>query len=508
MAARQQICGIALFLFVLGCNGSGDVETESAKPLAIKDMQVINFEEIGVSLPCPPTYQKSNGFYGITNAEGTVHVRIDINSNGFTEVIKNFNSIPLRERSMILDSRENLEVEGMSAQLLHVSQEIRRRRLLKWIYVVGNDERTLMVTATFTADLADEVSEQMKQIVKSLNITKEHVEIPPADVSNLKYVSFPMVGVEILQPENFEISPRFPGFINSEDGSIIKTISMPAPFENVIKSFTKEGLAMQKMKLVREENITVDGSPALLLNATRQDGDKRLENWVVLFASGTETKMVQAEFPKTTNFEPSELFKAIVIHSKLIGANSADGTAIQFTITPSGKLKETKRVGFAQAFTFDGTLSQEVPTLPRYYAAPSLGNNAVANKRFFTSQRLYDMAGTNVGTVISDQAITVDGLSGYEMVAEANDQKTGAPLNVYLVVLYEEDRFYILRGVVGTDMAEEYLPEFKKMTHSFKRIDPSAEATTATENKTDGTIDQGEHESTASANSADDGKKN
>lgn len=93
----------------------------------------------------------------------------------------------------------------------------------------------------------------------------------------------------------------------------------------------------------------------------------------------------------------------------------------------------------------------------------------VGDKRQFAVQRLFQTAHTTIRSVGSNNEITVDGLDGYEILADAEDADSGTPLKVYQVIL-DDDRSYILmQGLVGANVADEYLPEFETMARSLSR---------------------------------------
>jgi hypothetical protein len=60
-------------------------------------------------------------------------------------------------------------------------------------------------------------------------------------------------------------------------------------------------------------------------------------------------------------------------------------------------------------------------------------------------------------------------MKGYELVANAKDDKTETSTRLYQVVAAAEQGYFIIQGLVPTERAEEWVPEFKKLTASFRR---------------------------------------
>jgi hypothetical protein len=83
---------------------------------------------------------------------------------------------------------------------------------------------------------------------------------------------------------------------------------------------------------------------------------------------------------------------------------------------------------------------------------------------------LYQTAHTKITAVTTTTPISIDGLDGYEIVADAQDASSGTPLAMYQVMLFDNNRSYILiQGLVGANVRAEYLPEFRSMARSFKK---------------------------------------
>ncbi|MBI3097837.1 MAG: hypothetical protein HYY93_06260 [Planctomycetes bacterium] len=74
-----------------------------------------------------------------------------------------------------------------------------------------------------------------------------------------------------------------------------------------------------------------------------------------------------------------------------------------------------------------------------------------------------------ISSLASTDEIAVDGLAGFEQVVDAEDTKSGDPLVLYQVVLFDGDSYFLFQGRAAREQAAEVLPEFKAMARSFKR---------------------------------------
>ena len=112
------------------------------------------------------------------------------------------------------------------------------------------------------------------------------------------------------------------------------------------------------------------------------------------------------------------------------------------------------------------------PGDPLFIAASSLGQMVIGDQRKFAEQRLLGTVHTKQLKVKSVDPITIDGLDGFESLAEAEEELSGTPLIVYQVMLFDEGSYILMQGHVGTKLRDDFLPEFKTITRSLRRKQP------------------------------------
>ena len=224
------------------------------------------------------------------------------------------------------------------------------------------------------------------------------------------------------------------------------------------------------MTLVSKKEIEIDGISGVLFGVTQNAYGTEFAKWIVIFGDRKETKMVTATFPKAHADKLSAQLKSVVLSARLdISEPPTPGADVGFTIAASDKLKLTRGLGKSICYTKDGVIPLKSPEDPLFIAAPSLSNVPIQNKRQFSVQRLFQTAHTKISSVTATNAITIDGLDGYELVADAEDADSGTPLVVYQVILFDDGSYLLIQGLVGAKVSAEYLPEFKAMAHSLTR---------------------------------------
>lgn len=285
-----------------------------------------------------------------------------------------------------------------------------------------------------------------------------------------EYVSFPACGISIRHPEGFEKAKSFEGFEQPEIQASVMAVRIPGPYSKVIAGFTREHMKARGWTLHSREEVKVDGVAGILVHFEQPAGGQVFLKWSLSFGDQQQTTMVTATFPKTRERELSARLKSAVLSTRPERAPGRDPAAdLPFTIAASEKLRLTAGLSKTLAYTKDGVIPTRSPKDPLFIAAPALGKVIAADKRQFAERRLYQTAHTKRLMVESTVPITIDGLHGYESLAEGEDAQSGTPLVIYQVILFDNDSYILMQGLVGTDLRDEYLPEFKAIARSLKK---------------------------------------
>ena len=283
-----------------------------------------------------------------------------------------------------------------------------------------------------------------------------------------KYVSFSATGVKLLRPDGFDDAENFHGFQQSSTQSSVMVVLIPGPFSETTRGFTAEQMKARGMTLASKGNVEINGNSGVLLSVTQAAYGTQFAKWIVAFGNDKETKIITATFPVAHEDKLSAQLKSVVLGARLdVAASPTPRADVGFTIAASNKLKLTRGIGKMLMYTKNGVIPAKSPEDPRFIAAPSLSKVPIQDKRQFSVHRLFQTAHTKISSVTETNAITIDGLDGYELVADAEDADSGTPLVVYQVILFDDRSYLLIQGLVGAKVSAEYLPEFKAMAHSL-----------------------------------------
>ena len=247
-------------------------------------------------------------------------------------------------------------------------------------------------------------------------------------------------------------------------------VLIPGPLSEVTRGFTAETLISRGMTLDSKEEINIDGHTGMLVGATQDAYGISFGKWIVAFGDEQETRMVTATFRASEGSSTSRELKAIVLGTRVDDTPPPlPGADLRFTLVGSEKMKLTRGFGKMLIYSKDGVIPAKSPEDAFFIAVPSLSEVPIRDKREYAMRRLAEMPDMTIKSVSFNNKITIDGMDGYELIATAEDEKTGIPLTVYQVMLFNDGEYILVFGSVGARIEDEYLPEFKAMARSLTR---------------------------------------
>jgi hypothetical protein len=289
-------------------------------------------------------------------------------------------------------------------------------------------------------------------------------------------IEFPEPALELDQPDGFEQAINFTGFQKPEDQASILMARLPGSFEACTEQFDPKRFAASGMNLKSQRKITHDSKRAVLINVEQEVEGSKIEKWILAFGDDNETRLLTASFRAIDHERYSEDLKDILLSSKSIAAVRKESqskvlTRNSFEIMISGDLTPVSSlsVGDAVCLTRTGTIPLRSPGEPMFVAGPSISPVKAVHREEYSRQRLNETAETRIERVMSHKAISIDGLNGFETHAVGKYTSSGTPLRIYQVMLFEDDGYFLMQGLVGRDDTHDTISDFETMARSFSR---------------------------------------
>jgi hypothetical protein len=246
---------------------------------------------------------------------------------------------------------------------------------------------------------------------------------------------------------------------------------MPAPYSEIANGFTKEALATKGMSLLSKKEISLNGRPGILLHVGQEARSIAFLKWMVITGNEKETVLVTATFPEEMKAQLSSTMEQSALSVQWDAEAKVDPLAgLNFSFNDDPSLRFARRISNGVMLTKDGALSGKTNNDPFFIIGPSISQVQISDVGRFAERQLMQTEKAT-GIIIKKQSdVTIAGLSGREIVAEARwNDLPDAPMIIYQVLLLDGENYFIMQGFAPREEQEKYLAVFTRIAQSFRK---------------------------------------
>jgi len=283
-------------------------------------------------------------------------------------------------------------------------------------------------------------------------------------------VRIPGTGVTLEPPAGFKPSARFPGFEIPERAASLMVTEIPGPLAEIQKGMTAERLAAGGMTLLESSPISLGGSEGLLLRVSQKAAGLQFFKWMAIAGGPQKTYVLVGTWAEGDDELGAILKRSIASATWGTAAPANPYEGLVFRAEPTAKLKLAGRVNNLLLFSETGGLGPFGPEDAFLVVGNSLSSVSLDDLEAFARARAEKTEQIDNLREAKLEPASVDGLRGIELVAQADDKKTGKPVVLYQLVLREGSNYYLVQGLAGKGRAAEALPEFRSVARSFRRV--------------------------------------
>lgn len=267
-------------------------------------------------------------------------------------------------------------------------------------------------------------------------------------------------------PPGFTPSSTFTGFQHAASGASLMVLELAGPVDEVLAGFEPEALARQGMELLSRESLE---DASTLLHVEQRAGESVVHKWLRVLGDDTQTVFVMSVYPKDglAEAQVERLREAVVQASWDPDAAVGPFEGASFTLGESERLRFFAKAGTSVVFTEDGAADPEHEGKASFSFGPALGPFQ-GEPRAFARSRLAAVPNHGNFDVRRMREVEVDGLAGFEVVASAESDTSGAAV-LYEVMLFEGATYWLGIGTVRAEAGDEYLSAFESLARSFRR---------------------------------------
>ncbi len=285
----------------------------------------------------------------------------------------------------------------------------------------------------------------------------------------------PGTRVAMKKPEGLEPAERFAGFINEETATSIMISEIPASVDELDEGFSGPAARARGMTLLSSAKVTLPDGAGTLFHFKQEAQGILFLKWLLLRGNKDRSVMITATFREELKDSVSEKLRNAVLGTRWFAETLSDPRAgLPFALEEHEALRVARRMGNMLIFTKSRTVPAAAGE-PRFFAGLSIGG-AVPNegRESFVKSRAKQTATLKEIEIGPVREVTIDGLPGFELEASAKDAGTGAPTILYQVMLFDDNGYVLMQGMVATSQAGEYPKVFRAMARSFRRTSAGA----------------------------------
>ena len=281
----------------------------------------------------------------------------------------------------------------------------------------------------------------------------------------------PGTSVTLEPPAGFAPAKDFAGFKQGATASSIVVTELAGPASEVTAAMTADGLSTQGMRLLASSETTVGSRSGLLLHVAEFKSGIEFEKWMLALGERNRTLLVVGTFPKELGDSLREPIRSALLSVRWSPRIEAPRTqGLPFAVSETAELKISQRVSSRLLLTKQGAKVTLDPADPLIVVGTAFNDIAITDVENFARDRVQRTSEISGVSGIEGESLRVDGLAAYELRADARDQKTGAPLRVYQLLVADGTRYFLAQGRVGAAQGDRFLPQFRQVGRSLRRV--------------------------------------
>ncbi len=270
----------------------------------------------------------------------------------------------------------------------------------------------------------------------------------------------------MIAPSGFIVASNFSGFMNVASGASIMINEIPTAYQTMADGFTADAMKTKGITLLSKETIDFNNAKGTLIYGSQAANGIIYLKQILLFGDKNGTVIVNGIYPEALKDIEPEIKNALL--STVYDASAKENLqdAVKFTLEiENTDFKLVKYMAGSALYSIDSKIPTEKPI---FIVNNSIMKIEVENKKKYSEERLKSMPGGEQSEIKEINEVSIDGLKGYEIVAD-NKTKNGKLELVYQVMLFNDSKDYYLIVGKAQEEFEKNLKVFKKIAKSFKR---------------------------------------
>jgi hypothetical protein len=267
----------------------------------------------------------------------------------------------------------------------------------------------------------------------------------------------------MVPPTGLALSSSFTGFENTAKDASIILMELPVSYDLMKKSFDTERLKSKGMEVVSNDSITFDNEKARFIKIRQTKDGSTLVRQTLLFPKNGKAEMISGSNVES-NKTLTDGIKAALLSAQYDEKQVADPeAAAHFAVEVSGTdfKFENSSGGILIYIDTDSNAS--------FIVGKASVKNPVTDKKQKAIELLHTMPNNVTIKIESNEAVTINNLQGYEIIASSKNPSLGEQLTYQLALYDDNNNYYTIVGYAPLAEKVKYTAIFQKIAKSFHR---------------------------------------
>lgn len=284
---------------------------------------------------------------------------------------------------------------------------------------------------------------------------------PEFNLGTLGSVRVPGTGVSLMAVEGFVPAPDYPGLDGPVANSLIEAVIRRRPFNDETISGLRSDLRVEGRTADIDRAIVLDGLPArLFIDRGKRSG---VAGWYICAGDATRTLFLRAEIPETLAGRFTPMLDAAMLGATWDRSVTDLQGYLPVVVKPAAPLLVAVETPTGQVFTPTGKapVSARETMLSVFMAREGVpeAERAEFGVRMLAEHGARFQIETPMNVRV--RPVDVNGLKGFETLADADAQGQAGLMGVYLTILFTPTRHYVALGKSPLSDSDEMLPAFR-----------------------------------------------
>jgi hypothetical protein len=288
----------------------------------------------------------------------------------------------------------------------------------------------------------------------------------PAHAAEALFPTGSLIG--FVPPPGFNVSKHFPGFENSDGGSMELLTLPPQAYADIEKSMTPEAFKAQGITEEKRENLALPDGKGVLVTGSEQENGQKFRKWMFLGSIPAAIGIAAVRIPNDAIKSDSD----DAIKTSLLTMTARPSVPIEeqlslvpFKLGEMSGMRPVRILGGTGVFLTDGPKdTPAVADQPVFVISIGQGGPEQASERVNFARNLFTgLADFKDVRIVSGDMLRLGGgsLPTHELQAEAKDVQTDTPMKIVQWVRFGPGAFVRMVGVARADVWSKEFPRFR-----------------------------------------------